>query len=274
MSDLTMPAVARSAQPDAMQISDCVRPVAAGSSSPLADFEVSLGVLATFSSSMSSHPHPTTVGEMVVVAAVSSVESYFRDVLSGIIVCCPEVRSFVSKEMISLGAALSYPPEALAFALVEQMLFSSRGVIEEQLKKIMHLKMDGLPELRGAIQAFERACTCRHSAAHWRGYLDSSTVASLGLADGNTRYQIDMSYELAQRVLAACDHLVHVANDVLFGITVKRWIRSGRLVLDDDSRAADIEALVPVAALFFSDSGGDVSTAEELYHYLRSQDDE
>lgn len=272
MSDprLSIPRLSVHTQAESMQISDCVVPASSETRSPVHQFEIALTALATTSSGMSSHKHPTVLGEMLIVAAVASVEAYFRDVLSGLVAVCPLTLNNVQSETITIGAATSYPPEVLALALVERTLFSTKGNIEKGIKRFTKIELSGLPELRSAIEAFERACTCRHSAAHWRGYLDSATLRELGITGSTvSRFQLDPSYALVQRVFSACDHLVHVANEALYGHTVNLWVQKGLLVLDDPSDPGEIARLEGLYALFSSQNGGaEVSSGGELLEHL------
>lgn len=268
MSDATRvepPRLARATQPDAMQVSDCVVPIGDSTPAPVEQFETALVALALMSSEMQSHSHPEVLGEMVVVAAVASVEAYFRDVLSELVMVCPFVRENLRHEQITVGAATSYPEGMVGLALVERELFSSRGVIEKQLKRFLKLDLRGQEELRAAVTAFERACTCRHAAAHWRGYVDSSTLSSLGVTGAvRSRYQIRTSFELTQRVLAACDHLVHVANDVLLDVTLNRWLKEGLIALTEDSASEDVELCERLIGMFASTTAKSVQDGTEF----------
>lgn len=264
------PRVARQTQPDAMQISDCVVPIDAAAPSPVEQFEAALSALARMSADISTHSHPEVLGQMIVVSAVGSTEAYFRDILSELVTTCPFVRENLRSEQITIGAATSYPEGMLGLALVERELFSSRGVIEKQLRRFLKLDLRGQEELRGAIAAFERACTCRHAAAHWRGYVDSGTLASLGVGGAlKSRYQISTTYELSQRVLAACDHLVHVANEVVLDVTLNRWLRSDLIALTDDSADEDEAMCDRLFKVFASSEASSVQDGATFLAELR-----
>ena len=260
-----IPRLTRETQPDAMQISDCVVPIGSDSPSPVEQFENALAALARMSSEISAHSHPEVLGEMIIVSAVASVEAFFRDLLSELVMACPLVRENLRGEHITVGAATSYPEGMVGLALVERELFSSKGVIEKQLRRFMKLDLKGQQELKAAISAYERACTCRHAAAHWRGYVDSATLAELGV-DGamKTRYQIRTTYELVQRVLAACDHLVHTANEVLLDLTVNRWVKANLISLTDDAVADDTEMCERLMKVFASAGASAISDGATL----------
>lgn len=268
MSDSTKvrtPRLTRVTQPDAMQISDCVVPIESDSPSPVEQFENALAALARMSSEIAGHPHPEVLGEMIVVSAVASVEAFFRDLLSELVMACPIVRENLRTEQITVGAATSYPEGMVGLALVERELFSSKGVIEKQLKRFTRLDLRGQEELKAAISAYERACTCRHAAAHWRGYVDSATLADLGV-DGamKTRFQIRTTYELTQRVLAACDHLVHTANEVLLDLTVNRWVKANLISLTDDAVEEDTRMCDRLMRVFASTGATGITDGASL----------
>lgn len=260
-----LPMIARTSQPESMQISDCVVEASPQSVSPISEFESSLASLVRLSATMASSPDPNIVGEMLIVAAVASVEAYFRGLLATMAHVCPITASNIGQESVTIEAVRSYPPTMAVLATVEQSLFSSRGVIEAQIKRFTKFAIPKQSELAAALAAFESACDCRHSIAHWRGYLSSRTMVSLGLNERTSkRYQLDTNYDLVQRVLASADYLVHVANQVLFEVTVRKWIDGGLLVLADASDVDDRRQISNLLPLFASEArpGGRLTPAK------------
>lgn len=267
MSELrSMVMVTRRTQPENMQLSDCVREAEQDDHSPVEEFEGSLKALAKMAASMSGFADPNVIGEMLIVAAVASVEAYFRGVLSSLAGCCPYAAHQIREDTITFGAAISYPPRYLALAGLERTLFSSSGVISAQITRFTGFELKNSAELKAAVTAFESACTCRHSIAHWRGNLDSATMRGLGLTNlTSRRYMLETSFALVQRVLAACDHLVHVANQLLFDLTLNKWIAKGHLGLEYGDEMHDLEKCVSILAVFGSSlDGGSVTSPEAL----------
>lgn len=245
--------VCRSTQPEAMQISDCLVPSSVDSYSAIDEFESSIAALAKTAGNIPKDAGGATVTEMLIVAAVASTETYFRTILSKMASICPFTSENVQDEQITLGAVRAYPLQMHAFALVERTLFSSKGTIEGQLRRFTRYAVPKGSELQAAITAFESACTCRHSLVHWRGHLDSSTSRALGLEDAHeVRYKLDPSYALFQRVLAACDHVVHVANKTLFDFTLDKWLSKQYIELTDAESQSDQSRLRALIEAFGS----------------------
>lgn len=268
---LSPPRLSRETQPDAMQISDCVVPTSGETPSPITQFETALNTLGRMSAGIPVHDHPEVLGEMIIIAAVGTTETYFRDVLSELLMICPLVQENLRGEQITVGAATSYPNGMLGLALVERALFSSRGVIAQQLKRFLKLDLRGQPELAAAVESFERACTCRHAAAHWRGFVDSSTLISLGVNQATqARYQIRTSYELSQRVLAACDHVAHVANQVILDVTLNKWLKENILGMQEESELEDAALCDRLVRLFGSTSDAGPGTGAEYLAKLKA----
>jgi hypothetical protein len=264
--------VARSTIPESMQISDCVVEGIAGAESPVAQFESALGALVKTASTMNTLPDPSVIGEMMIVAAVASVESYFRGAFAALADVCPVTAQNIGDDQISFGAVRSYPSGLVALATLERVLFSSSGVIAAQLKRFTKFDVKKHAELRDAIVAFESACVCRHSVAHWRGYLDSRTMTVLGLNERSVkRFQLNASFALVQRVFAACDHVVHVANQVLFDLTLRKWQEDGIIQLQTPHDKDDERMCTALVAAFASDSRGKSLSGPDLLQSIHDK---
>ncbi|WP_157485656.1 MULTISPECIES: hypothetical protein [unclassified Frigoribacterium] len=267
----TLVSVSRDTQPENMQISDCVREASGALVSPIDEFEASIRVLAKIAAGDGAGDKSSqdVLGEMVVVAAVASVESYFRGVLSLLAGVCPLTIERIKGDTISFGAAMSYPSNMLALASLERTLFSSRGVIAQQLQKFIGIQVKDNDELKAAVDAFEVACTCRHSMVHWRGGLDSETMHALGITELNSkRYGLDPSFALVQRVLASCVHVVGVANKTLFDLTLAKWSKANIIFLDAVDNSEDMDRLESLLGVFRSSSSHSHLTAQGLLETL------
>lgn len=257
MSDFAVPRMCRSTQAESMQVSDCIHEAPGRALSPIDEFETAMGALARTAGMMSTADHPEVLGEMLVVAAVATTESYFRSLLGVLAANCPITQQNVRSETISLGAVLAYPRDLVALALVERALFSSVGVIETQLKRFLKYETRAGSELKSAISSFEIVCLSRHAAAHWRGYLDSAGLRTLQIAASDVAsYRIVASDALVQRAFAACDHLVHTANQVLAEFTVRKWVERQLLLLDHTNDDADVARCDALVRIFGSSTDG------------------
>lgn len=233
--------VCSSSQPEVFQLTDCVTGVTQDTGSAIDEFETALTALAKSSGIIDAAAHSDVLSEMFIISAVSSVESYFRRLLSSLAAICPLTASNISKESLHYGAAAVYPRELLALALLERSLFSSKGVVVKEIGRFTKFDAAKHSELSSAIDAFETVCLIRHAAAHWRGYLDSEGASRIGiLSSGSETYRIQLSSTLVQRAFAVCDHLVHLANHTLFRFTIRKWIEVGHLRLDGNAVDVDL----------------------------------
>lgn len=247
--------VSNGAAPEAMQISDCVEEVVQEHQSPLDGFDASIKTIARIAAPLATEGDHSTVSEMLIVASVASVEAYFRDMLSRLASVCPLVSERIKGHEITLGAARSYPPHMLALASLERTSFSTKTVIEKELARYVGWEPRSDPDTKAAIEAFERACACRHSIVHWRGALDSATMRDLGLNDVHMRrYTLVADFALVQRVMAACSHLVHLINGRVLNLTLQRWLSTGYLELDEALRDEELSKLTSLVGVFESRS--------------------
>jgi hypothetical protein len=266
MSDRALPALARAGQPDPLTLAECITtspPVAP--LSPVNEFETALAVLARTANGMETHPHPEVLGEMLIVAAVSTTESYFRSILGALAAVCPVTQDNIRGLEVKLGAALSYPRELIAFSILERDLFSSRGVIAKELKRFLRYDVSHDEEFSGAISGYEVACTVRHASAHWRGFLDSDGLREHNLTrDDGSAHRITPSYSLVQQTLATCDYLVKLANQRIASLTMDRWIERRLIFLDGEHEVSDLARIELLLQVFASDTmpGGKLSAAD------------
>lgn len=239
MSDL--PALNAPGRPEVLQLSDCVDVHPLPEHSPLDGFIDALAALNKMAAGLPHAEHPDVVGQMLIVAVVSETESYFRHVFAALAADCPYCAANVAGEPISFGAVKSYPPHVASLSLLEGVLFSSRGVLAGQLTRFTKFKVQPNTALASAIESYDVVCSLRHSAAHWRGFLDSRAASSLGIRSPDvTSFRLSLSLALVQRAYAVCDFLVRLVNDTLYRLTVRKWAEGGLLQLEDGTEGADL----------------------------------
>lgn len=251
MSDL--PSVTEFNQPEVMQLSDCVVTHELPEQSPVDAFAQALIVLNRTASTLHDTEHADVVAQMLIVSVVSATETYFRHVLASLAARCPYCAENVSANEIQFGAVRSYPPHIASLALLEGVLFSSRGVLATQLVRFTRFKVSTDTTLSSAIASYDVVCSLRHSAAHWRGFLDSRAAASLGISSADvTNYRLQLSLDLLQRAFAVCDFLVRQVNDTLYRLTLRKWTEGGLIQLDDGTEEEDLRRCRVVLNIFAS----------------------
>lgn len=251
MSDL--PALNAAGRPEALQLSDCVVVHDLPAHSSLDGFVEALAALNKMAAALPNAEHPDVVAQMLIVAVVSETETYFRHVFSALASECPYCAANVSADSIPYGAVRSYPPHVASLSLLEGVLFSSRGVLSGQLTRFMRYKIAPDSALASAIESYEVVCSLRHSAAHWRGFLDSRTAAGLGIRSPDvTSFRLSLSLGLVQRAYAVCDFLVRLVNDTLYRLTVRKWTEGGLLQLEDGTEQQDLLKCRSLLGMFAS----------------------
>lgn len=258
MSDV--PALCRSAPAQSMQLSDCIGAVELEEVSAIDQFEASLAACARTAAAIPGSAHPDVLAEMLVVAIVSSTESFFRTVLAGLASICPLTLTNIGDEVVPMRAAAGYPRQVLPFALLESSLFSTSGVIKKEIRRFTRFDIKEGSELSAAISAFELVAQIRHAAAHWRGYVDTRGARRLGLllvedqllVDDRRILKLTATAEIVQRSLAVCDHLVHLANKTLLDFTVEKWLDSGLISSDSARREESLQACGRLLGVFGS----------------------
>lgn len=132
-------------------------------------------------------------------------------------------------------------------------MFSTAGVIPKEIRRFTKFEVAKESDLAAAIGSFEVVCRVRHAAAHWRGFLDSRAVSTLGVQSVQTQnYRLELSLELVQRCFAVCDYLVRLVNDTLFRLTLRNWTREGILALDSESEEIDVARCADLLRVFGS----------------------
>ncbi len=198
MSDL--PSLNASGRPEVLQLSDCVVVHTLPAHSSLDGFVDALAALNKMAAALPDAEHPDVVAQMLIVAVVSESETYFRHVLAALASECPYCAANVSADSIPFGAVKSYPPHVASLSLLEGVLFSSRGVLGAQLTRFTRYKVPAEGALASAIESYDVVCSLRHSAAHWRGFLDSRTASGLGIRSPDvTSFRPSLSLALVQR---------------------------------------------------------------------------
>lgn len=240
-------------QPESMQLSDCVTTTTHELVAAVDEFDSALVALVKMSGLIDASAHPDVLAEMFIIGVVSATESYFRRALSALASICPLTVENVRDERLSLGAAAAYPRELLALGLLERTSFSTRGVIAAEIKRFTKFDTASHAEFAAAIETFDVVCLLRHAAAHWRGFLDSDGARRIGLVGSSaTNYRLLMTTQLVQRAFAVCDHLVRLANHVLFRFTIRKWTESGVLLLDGTDDDGDRDRCGQLLAVFGS----------------------
>ena len=164
------------------------------------------------------------LGNLILLGYMSAIESFVRAIISGLINIDPVVRKDCGAKTISFALATNYRDQTLLpEALMENMAFSSAGVIEKALKDFLGIKQIS-DDLKKSIAEFNKLCQIRHCCVHRFGKLGSQNAMELGF--DNHRQIIEHPFSPSkQDVIAIADALqifVRSLNNFLFTQTLDR----------------------------------------------------
>jgi hypothetical protein len=224
-----------------IQITDCVsevdnQPKSSAISQWVGDV-IDINHLATSPDVISS----STLSQMLVAAMVGATENYFRSLFTDLVYVCPWTASNVAADPIPFAAVHAFSANKVGFGLVEGTLFSSRGVVNREIKRFTKYQIPKESSLAKAIATFDSVCAIRHAAVHWAGRFDTRAHDELDpVARHRGQHCIDLDISSMQDCMAACDFLVRTANQVLFRHTLNKWLDTGHI--GPDTSEADLRS--------------------------------
>lgn len=166
-----------------------------------------------------------TLGRLLLMGLVTATESYFREVLFGVIKICPLARESVADKLVALGASDYYGPDRMALALFENTSFAGRGEVEAKTSQIAGVKWSPQSSLGVALSNYEQVCHIRHAAIHAHGVLNRGNAKALGVL-GRRGESLHVVIDLAHLHYAAraCSVLVKAYNLEVYQGILHRWL--------------------------------------------------
>ena len=172
------------------------------------------------------------LGRLLLLGFVSSVDDYFRRVLSRLVSICPLARPRVSDRQVPFGAMDYYDPSQTGLALFENVSFSSVKDVANHTKSVAGLHFPEKSSVAIALERFEHLCHMRHAATHAGGALNSRNARELGLASGGTVHQVILNENRLQTAAGVCYSAVRAYNRWLYRGVVEQWIGTNLLSAD------------------------------------------
>lgn len=210
------------ATPPTRSFASFIRPVPPAANSPIDGFLSRIEDLVKVGSPtfFKSNASITTV---MLVAAVSETENYFRELFARLLVLCPQSQARSSTRDIKLGSALWFSVGNMERGAFEHYSFASREAITETLQKYFEIKVDEKSDPWTLLQQFDLLCELRHAAVHSAGMLSGKNAMRLNLSRTKQRVALDVDFARFQDAVDLCTSLVCSMNTFLFKSFAERW---------------------------------------------------
>jgi hypothetical protein len=200
--------------------------VVASEKSPIDQFYGEMqNILTLFPSSVWGQNH--WVGALTSIAAVSSIENYYRQVFSQILKICVDSQKSAANNNINLGSVIWHPSNEIERGAFEHISLASAESINSTAKKFIgiDLKLNGLGTI---LDEFDKICELRHGIVHSGMVLAGKNGIKLKLQSSNDVTKIDIGFAEFQEVMSICNALVVDSNKLLFSEISKRWATTWR----------------------------------------------
>lgn len=187
------------------------------------------------------------LGRLLLLGIVSATETYFRNILSGLVYICPLAHVHAYVQQLSFGSVDYYLKRDLGLALLENHSLLSTKEITSQTQRILSLEIKSDASLLAAVNEFDKLCNLRHAAVHSHGALAPINVQKLGLSSATGRLSLSIDLDGFQEATEICLNVVRAYNRFVYRETVERWISNGVLTgtwVDDKGK---MEALFNLA---------------------------
>jgi hypothetical protein len=192
------------------------------------------------------------LGRLLLLGFVSSIDDYFRRILSGVVEVCPLARRRASDKPVSFGALDYYEKEQAALALFENTTFASLKELKNQTANIAGINIDSA-SVGEAISKYEKLCHMRHAATHAGGLLNSRNARELGITVTGVAHEVLLSEAKLQTAASVCYSAVRAYNRWLFQGLIQSWIDQQVL---SGKWATDKSLLESLFGLFHSKEDG------------------
>jgi len=172
---------------------------------------------------------PEHLANLMVLAYVSAVESYFREIIRKIIIVDEAAQKVCEIHSLTYGAALIHSQDMLPEALLEGCSFASGENIISAIKTFIgfkNIKGEMPSEVKEVLEYFSKVCQLRHCIVHRFGRLGSKNMIELGLAKHKDFLEkpLKLDFNQLNDILLVCNNTVKVINNFLFQRIMARTV--------------------------------------------------
>lgn len=167
------------------------------------------------------------LGRLLILAIVSSAESFMRSLFSECLDICPICQKAAGEKTISLSGALWHGSNGFSKSAFENSSFTSRKELEKSAKEFLRF------DLKSSIfdvplDEFEKVCHLRHAIVHNDGFVPGKNAVQLGLKRRDDLSLFFVDFSLLQESAAVVESLVVTINRELFDLMCRRWATDWR----------------------------------------------
>lgn len=168
---------------------------------------------------------------LALLGHVSCVESYFRKIISDLVVIDPISRDKCLSYSVTYGIAwAAYTHDhldltSLSEALLENATFISKEHVLQNLKVFLDIKGNFPSEVESALETFEKICHLRHCIVHRFNLLGSKNAIALGfdLHSDKIGSTIRLSQQDIEDISSNCASIITIVNNYLFNSIISRY---------------------------------------------------
>lgn len=189
---------------------------------------------------------------LFVVQVVSLTETYFREILSGVINICPRARRDSADMPVNLGSVL-WGSKILGtrIAFEHNSLAGSKSLKNalEKIKLLPNLKDDPFATLLGD---YDKICELRHVIAHSSGIVSGKNAIVIGLTKKPDVLKIKINIQTIQDISGLSLSLCRAFHQELFFSCCKRWALEWKHEFPDWNKRKATRMFEKVWRLFYS----------------------
>jgi hypothetical protein len=161
-------------------------------------------------------------GPLAMIAVVSSVENYYRQIFSLILQVCSYSQKTSSLNTINLGSVIWHPNKEIERGAFEHISLASAENIINTGKKFIGIDFKALG-LSPVLDEFDKICELRHGVVHSGKTLAGKNGIKLQLPGSKDLTKIKIEFAQFQELLAVCNALVVASNNLMFEELIERW---------------------------------------------------
>ena len=161
-------------------------------------------------------------GPLAMIAVVSCVENYYRQIFSLIMQVCSHSQKISSSNNINLGSVIWHPNKEIERGAFEHTSLASAENIQTTAKKFIGMDFRSLG-LANILDEFDKVCELRHGVVHSGKTLAGKNGIKLQLPGSKDLTKIKIEFAQFQELLAVCNALVVDSNRLMFEELIQRW---------------------------------------------------
>ncbi|MDM8568442.1 hypothetical protein QUF50_02795 [Thiotrichales bacterium HSG1] len=169
---------------------------------------------------------PKYFANLMILAYISAVESYFRKIIRSIILIDKIAQKASENQNLTYGAAIIHSPDMLPEALLENCSFASKKNIIDTIRIFIGIKGNMPDEVNGILEHFSKVCQLRHCIIHRFGHLGSKNMIELGLDEHSDYLEkpLKLDFNKLNEIFLVCNSTVKVINNFLFQTIMARTV--------------------------------------------------